>query len=93
MAVSLPRVASTWKALRFLSSNLQAAVVDRTGLGGRWEIHLQWNAGEKRVDGAPAEEFGSLFTSLEEQLGLKLEARRMPIEVLVIDRIERPSEN
>lgn len=79
--------------VRFLASNLEAAVVDRTGLEGNWEIHLQWNAGPTRFDGASADEFGSLFTSLEEQLGLKLVAQRMPVEVLVIDRIERPSEN
>jgi uncharacterized protein (TIGR03435 family) len=78
---------------RSLASTLGATVIDQTGLKGQWEIHLQWNAGTPRFDGAHADEFGSLFTVLPEQLGLKLDARRMPVEVLVIDSIERPSDN
>jgi uncharacterized protein (TIGR03435 family) len=78
---------------RSLASDLGARVIDRTGLQGLWEIHLQWNAGTRRFDGAEPDQFGSLFTSLQEQLGLKLESQRVPIDVLVIDSIDRPSEN
>jgi len=77
---------------RSLASNLGATVINQTGLKGEWEIHLQWAQETQRADAAQSE-FGSLFTSVQEQLGLKLEARRLPVEVLVIDNVERPSEN
>lgn len=75
-----------------LANDIRASVIDETGLTGQWEIHLQWNAGPRRIDGAQADELGSLFTALQEQLGLRLDARRRPVEVLVIDRAEKPDE-
>lgn len=78
---------------RSLESYLSAKVIEQTELKGQWEIHLQWDAGQPRIDGGQPSEFGSLFTALQEQLGLKLDARRLPVEVLVIDKVERPSEN
>src|SRR5262249_18527505 len=57
-------------------------VVDKTGLKGLYDIRLQW---------APPET--SLFNALEEQLGLKLEAGKGRMPVLVIDSIQKPSEN
>jgi uncharacterized protein (TIGR03435 family) len=75
----------------YLSSILGRAVVDKTGLAGRFDIHLEYTPAEL-VPGAdnPAP---SIFTAVQEQLGLKLESSRGPVEVLVIDRVERPSEN
>jgi uncharacterized protein (TIGR03435 family) len=63
-------------------------VVDRTGLTGLYNISLQW-------DDAPAADSdrGSIFTALREQLGLRLEPRKEPVEVIVVDSIERPSAN
>ena len=67
-------------------------VINRTHIAGRFDFHLEY-APER---GAPADELGggpSIFTALQEQLGLKLESARGPGEFLVIDHIERPSEN
>jgi uncharacterized protein (TIGR03435 family) len=74
---------------RSLSSELSAPVTDRTGLKGDFEILLRWNPDPSLPGADPA--LPSLFTAVEEQLGLKLEPRREPAEVLVIDRIERPT--
>jgi bla regulator protein blaR1 len=67
-------------------------VLDRTGLSGPYEFTLRFVS-----PGAPAGEVPddrpSLFTALPEQLGLKLEPTRAPIDTLVIDHIERPTEN
>ena len=73
---------------------------DRTGLTGGFDIDLEFTPDPSIYrDGAPGPgapldpNAPSFFTALVEQLGLKLEATRAPVEVLVIDRIERPTEN
>jgi uncharacterized protein (TIGR03435 family) len=65
--------------------------VDETGLQGRYDFTLRWlqNAMQAPEDGAPP----MLFTAMEEQLGLKLEPKRGPVEVMVVDKVERPTEN
>jgi uncharacterized protein (TIGR03435 family) len=79
-------------------------VVNRTGIPGIFDFHLEFTPGENvphvgfRDDGAPEpaapESAGpSIFTALQEQLGLKLEPAKGPGEFLVIDHVERPSEN
>ena len=65
-------------------------VVDRTGLQGRFDWDMQWTP-EVLTAGAAAAPPVSLFTALREQLGLRLQAQRAPIDVLVIERAERPS--
>ena len=73
-------------------------VVERTGLTGAWDFELSY-AAEGRgapggADAAPADPNApSLFTAIQEQLGLKLESTKGPVEVLVIDSVERPTEN
>ena len=74
-------------------------VVDRTGLNGVYEIslrvELEANQLERMVPGRPFQGFGltpGIFRAVE-QLGLKLEARKQPVEILVVDRVERPSPN
>lgn len=73
-------------------------VVDRTGLSGDFEARLRWRPDNTPSQGAnvaepPAggSEAVSLFTALQEQLGLKLESNRAPVEFLVIDSVERPT--
>jgi len=67
-------------------------IVDQTGLQGRYDFELRWTKDEAN---APAD--GSappgLFTALQEQVGLKLEAVKAPADVLVIDKVERPNAN
>jgi uncharacterized protein (TIGR03435 family) len=83
-----------------LTSILGRPVVDQTGLTGLYTFHLQWLPPEAAPalndsSGAMPEELlgVSLFTALREQLGLKLNSGKVRVEVLVIDQIERPSEN
>jgi uncharacterized protein (TIGR03435 family) len=66
-----------------LSMALDRMVIDRTGLPGEFDIALKWNS----VEGP------SIFTAIQELLGLRLEADRGPVEVVVIERVEQPSEN
>lgn len=61
-------------------------VVDRTGLTGGFDMDLKWTPDELGTN-------SELFAALQEQLGLKLEAIRAPVEVIVIDSAARPSEN
>jgi uncharacterized protein (TIGR03435 family) len=84
------------------SAVLDRPVIDKTGLQGRYDFTLRWTPDETQFvnmgvrvpppsndpDAPPG-----LFTAFQEQLGLKLESTRGPVEVLVVDRIEKPSEN
>jgi len=75
-----------------LAQHLGQPVVDETGLQGPLDMELRWtpeNARQPLPDNAPY----SIFTALREQMGLKLETRKDPVQVLVVDRVERPSEN
>jgi uncharacterized protein (TIGR03435 family) len=82
-----------------LSQFAERLVVDRTGLTGNYEIDLKWTPDRMPPGppppGAPPLSIDpngpSLFTAVQEQLGLKLESERAPIEVLVIDHVERPT--
>jgi uncharacterized protein (TIGR03435 family) len=73
-------------------------VVDKTGYTGSFDVHLRWTpgSGETGATWAPAspDDVGiSVFSVLQERLGLRLKATKGPVEVLVVDRAERPSEN
>jgi uncharacterized protein (TIGR03435 family) len=86
---------------RVLAGRVGRPVIDKTALDEVFDLELEWStdlglrqappdsagAGELRPDGV------SLFTALQEQLGLRLESGRAPIDVLVIDRAEPPTEN
>ena len=74
---------------RWLTGQTQRAVIDRTGLAGAWDFELTFAPAD--VAAAATTDTPSLFTALQEQLGLRLEATRAPAEVLVVDRIERPT--
>lgn len=73
--------------VRFLSGQVGRTVIDQTGLSGKYNFTMVY---------APdlADPVGpSLFTAVQEQLGLKLEAQKGPVEVVVIDSVQKPSEN
>ena len=85
-AATMDSLAST-----LVSSILERTVVNESKLDGRFDVELSWrpdNVGGDANDRRP-----SFFTAVEEQLGMKLTAQRRPVDVLVIDRIERPTEN
>jgi uncharacterized protein (TIGR03435 family) len=81
---------------------LDRPIVDQTGLAEKYDFTLDWTPDDSQFGGAggapaPAAEDGksppSLYVALQEQLGLKLTAKKAPANVLVIDHIEKPSEN
>jgi uncharacterized protein (TIGR03435 family) len=81
---------------------LDRPVVDQTGIQGRYDFVLTWTPDETQFGGRggqappPADAANAppgLFTAIQEQLGLKLEAAKAPVEVLVIDRLEKPTPN
>jgi uncharacterized protein (TIGR03435 family) len=100
---------STDTLVHLLSQQLGRTVVDKTGLTGKYDFTLQWTPDESQggalrapegggpspADGAaPPESSGpSIFTALQEQLGLKLESQKGTVETIVIDHVEKPSEN
>jgi uncharacterized protein (TIGR03435 family) len=75
---------------KVLAPELDRSVVDRTNLNGRFDIQLRWAPDARE---APDGDFPSIFTAIQEQLGLKLESARGPVEFLIVDQATRPSEN
>jgi uncharacterized protein (TIGR03435 family) len=94
---------------RALGGDLDRIVVNRTGIAGKYDYRLEFSAddttaGLNRLRGpdgpvvqpaSPADPAGgpSIFTAIQEQLGLKLESGNGPREFLVVERAERPTEN
>jgi len=78
-----------------LSQNLGRPVIDQTGLNGLYDFHLTWtpDAGLSQAAPAASENGPSLFTALTDQLGLKLESKKSPVQVYVVEKIEQPKEN
>jgi uncharacterized protein (TIGR03435 family) len=90
-----------------IATALGRPVLDRTGLTGSYDLSVQWDDAPVREGGLPGtadsqsrgagtisnSERGSIFTAVPDQLGLRLEAQKAPVEVLVIDEIQRPSPN
>src|SRR6185295_18018752 len=84
---------------------LDRPVIDRTGLTDRYDFTLNWRPDEFQfsalspvqreywISAAIADGLPDLFTAVQEQLGLKLDATKTPVDVLVIDKVSRPSEN
>jgi uncharacterized protein (TIGR03435 family) len=83
--------------IEYLSGNIGRVVVDRTGLAERYDIELKWTPEQPMRPGAapPAADPDavSIFTAVQEQLGLKLESTRDKVDVLVIDSAEQPAPN
>jgi uncharacterized protein (TIGR03435 family) len=78
---------------RLLRTAAGRPVIDKTGLKGSYRITLPFNLISARGPETADDSAPSVFTALQEQLGLKLESSRASREVLVIDHIERPTEN
>lgn len=91
--------------VNLLAQDVDRPILDRTGLAGRYDFKLQWTPDDSAVQtslgGAPDGNSApppdtnglSLFTALQEQLGLKLKSGKGPVEIIVIDHVERPSGN
>jgi len=75
-----------------LSHELKRPVVDKTGLTGKYDLSLQWTP-DNTPDDSPLAGGPSLFTAIQEQLGLKLSSTHGPVKTLVIDHVEPPSPN
>ena len=87
-SASMPDLADRLSRAPF---QLDRPVVDFTGLTGRFDLTLEWSPVDASGENAAGP---SVFTAIEEQLGLRLEPRKMPLEVLVVDRANRvPAEN
>jgi uncharacterized protein (TIGR03435 family) len=82
-------------SLKFFANQLASQaqlgrpVVDRTGIAGDWDFELTF----MQAAAPPNSDLPDLFTALREQLGMKLESQKGPVEKLIIDRAERPSAN
>lgn len=89
-----------------LSNVLGRPVIDRTGLKGNYDFKLQWTPDPSQAGGfggppppgvdapPPPDPNGpSIFTAVQEQLGLRLESQKGPVDLIVIDRVEKLSEN
>jgi uncharacterized protein (TIGR03435 family) len=80
---------------------LDRPMVDQTALAGRYDFTLTWTPDETQFGGRggqappadPATAPPGLFTAIQEQLGLRLESTKLPVEVFVIDRLEKPTAN
>lgn len=85
---------STALLAEVLSEEVGRPVLDQTGIAGRYDLILKW-APEHGVFGAPVSSNAppSIFTALQEQLGLKLESQKGPVPVLIVDQVEMPSAN
>jgi uncharacterized protein (TIGR03435 family) len=83
----------------FLSRRMERPVLDMTGLTGYYDFTLDWvpetaPAADGKIDAGPDASGPTLTMALQDQLGLKLEARKAPVEILVVDHAERvPTEN
>src|SRR6185312_828936 len=84
-----------------LSNAMGRPVVDKTGLAGKYDFILEWTPdvgagagaqgfGDGLASPGPAPSGPTIFTALQEQLGLRLESQKGPVEMIVIDRAEKP---
>jgi uncharacterized protein (TIGR03435 family) len=91
---------------QFLAQQLGRPVVDKTGIAGKFDVEMHWTpepgqGGGPFGGGAPPPEAiassdssgPTLLTAIQEQLGLKLESQKGPVEILIIDSVSKPTEN
>jgi len=96
------RAATMAAIVRMISMTVGSTVVDKTGLTGKYDYTLQFAPDENMRAGIPPPPGGapppdaegpSFFAAIQEQLGLKLEAHKEPVDVIVIDHLEEPTAN
>jgi uncharacterized protein (TIGR03435 family) len=69
-------------------------VIDKTGLTGVYDFELRWSHDDNNPVPSDGDSFPFLFTALQETLGLRLQAERVPVEMIVVDHLARvPTEN
>jgi uncharacterized protein (TIGR03435 family) len=79
-----------------LTRQVHRTVLDKTGLTGKYDIAMKWtpdSAAPAGGDDGASDAAPSIFTALQEQLGLRLQTAKGPVDTLVIDSVEKPSEN
>ena len=103
--VTIAQLAAAFSRLTMTGSSLNRLVVDRSGLEGTYDAEVRFTpeyippVGPGPLPGFPGglppidPNGPSIFTAVQEQLGLKLDAQRGPVEVLVIDSVDRPTDN
>jgi uncharacterized protein (TIGR03435 family) len=101
--VTIAQLAAAFARLSMTGSTLNRLVVDRSGLEGAFDAEVRFtpdkHPARPRLRAAPRRstanrsERASIFTAVQEQLRLKLDAQRGRVDVLVIDRVEQPTEN
>lgn len=85
--------------VRMLSEQLEHPVIDKTGLNGKYNFTLQWthdaskDSNDGNLSSQPSRDAPSVLAAVEQQLGLKLELQKGPVETVVIDHAEEPTEN
>jgi uncharacterized protein (TIGR03435 family) len=95
--ISIPELAES--LTQELSQEVGRTILDKTGIEGKYDLTLKWATSldstpvSNAADGASPNSLPSIFTAIQEQLGLKLESSKGPVQVLVVDHAEMPSEN
>jgi uncharacterized protein (TIGR03435 family) len=91
--VTMADLAGAWT--QELSRELGRVVVDRSGIDGRYDVAVTWtpDSGSAADEDGAADSGASIFTEIQEQLGLKLESAKGPVQVLVVDGVEMATGN
>ena len=91
------RISAQGMSMQVLTATLQRYVerllFDETGLSGDFDANLEWSAEAITADNPSPASGASIFTAVQEQLGLRLESRRLPVEVVIVERAEQPTAN
>ena len=79
----------------FLTHQVERTVIDKTNLTGKFDLTLKFSHDENSAapHSDPSDDLPSIFTAVEEQLGLKLLPDKGPVDTLIVDQLEQPSEN
>jgi uncharacterized protein (TIGR03435 family) len=77
----------------FLSAQFNQPVANLTQIDGYYDFALDWTPDDARSRSNSDSQAPSIFTALQEQLGLRVEPRKIPVDVYVIDHAEHPTEN
>lgn len=91
--VTIPKAGMDRVVDAIMNSFLDRPVIDKTGFTGTYELHLTYTPETPANRASPDTGDLSIFTAVQDQLGLKLEPRKEMVEVLVVDHIQKPAEN